>query len=435
MRRLALGVMLALACGSPPPAAPVVHVQSAPPPPVRIARAGPFPPTSRPWTVEDYAACVAALKTAPLPRLGGPSADVFSRMVSRDNLAAMDDPRLPFAKRFHALTELESQAAALLRAYIPHIAADPSLGREELALTGFVVHATARMWELTDDLVITLDPGDPTFTTRMGGVDRARHGTTQIVSGSLTMQTEPASAPFGAGFWADVAKDFAALVHRIAPEAQRDAVGRLAALERDAQDPALRAALAKVRRDIVSSPAPDFRVAKDGSAPPSPARPPADRTLTIEVDPAAPSQKVAAFVRALTGAGARKLELRMPGEARRLRLLRPTIESLPPSADDLDLTALLVRKGVSLKTRGGNVAPGCTGAGAGIAVANRRDGSPDADLLAACAEKLKLAAPRSRVLRIVAGSKAPFAHVMAVSEALGGKSLELFPDVRFGWQR
>src|SRR6185503_15866500 len=80
-----------------------------------------------------------------------------------------------------------------------------------------------------------------------------------------------------------------------------------------------------------------------------------------------------------------------------------TIETTPPAsptggvrADNkkemLNLTVLITSEGHAIKTSGGNVAPGCKGAGPGIAIP-RHGEAYDFDALNACASSLKLASP------------------------------------------
>src|SRR5205085_890093 len=78
-----------------------------------------------------------------------------------------------------------------------------------------------------------------------------------------------------------------------------------------------------------------------------------------------------------------------------------TIDTYPPRAGSgarapitptLGLTILVVPDGFSLKARGGNVAPGCSDTGPGIAIP-KKDAEYDFVALKACAAKLKGAAP------------------------------------------
>jgi biopolymer transport protein ExbD len=76
-----------------------------------------------------------------------------------------------------------------------------------------------------------------------------------------------------------------------------------------------------------------------------------------------------------------------------------SIETTPPASrgsgvrseitsEALNLTVLIVNDGLSLKASGGNIAPGCTGQGPGIAIP-LANGKYDYASLTACATKLK----------------------------------------------
>src|SRR4029079_16847149 len=79
-----------------------------------------------------------------------------------------------------------------------------------------------------------------------------------------------------------------------------------------------------------------------------------------------------------------------------------TIDTFPPRAGagarapttpTLGLTVLVVPDGFSMKARGGNVAPGCSDTGPGIAIP-KKDNDYDYAGLKACGATLKGAAPQ-----------------------------------------
>lgn len=411
------GLWACLACGGAPTGRATL------PPPPTSSRA-PLPPAPRAWTAKEYKDALAALSSGALPRA---SSEQFARIVDAKNLARYRDKNVPFGERFQDLGEVESAVGAMIRIYNERAATDASLGRELDALLAFVVHLSALTVELGDDLVLTLDPNDATFATRMGGFNRMRQGALEVVTGVLMTLHEPRTAPYGVTLLRDAGDDWVALAHRIGPGARRDVVRSLAALETATSDPATHQALVKTQSALFASPPPDVRIGSDGSATASTA--PVDRTIEVEVDGRAPYRRVAAALRGLVAAGARKIVLRLPNEVGRVRWLR-RVNDAPPAAD-IGLTALLVQGGISLKAHAGNVSPGCAGTGAGLAVPNRPNGTRDVAALAACAVKLKGAAAQSRSLTVSASDAVPFADVMATIETLGGPSLDLFPDLRF----
>jgi biopolymer transport protein TolR len=111
----------------------------------------------------------------------------------------------------------------------------------------------------------------------------------------------------------------------------------------------------------------------------------------------------------------------------------------PPSEPALGLTVLVVQDGFSLKARGGNVGPGCTDTGAGLAVP-KRGADYDYDALKACAVRLKATAGRfadERDVTISANAQVPYDVVIATLDAMrrNDNGDDLFPTVSFGVAR
>ena len=123
-----------------------------------------------------------------------------------------------------------------------------------------------------------------------------------------------------------------------------------------------------------------------------------------------------------------------------------TIESNPPSSGGsntrakdkptLNLSLIIVSEGVTIKASGGNIAPGCDGAGPGITVP-KREGSYDWPLLKECAKKLKNASQDFKdesTVQILAEPGIEYQVVIgamdAVRETTEGEPL--FGDVNFG---
>lgn len=123
-----------------------------------------------------------------------------------------------------------------------------------------------------------------------------------------------------------------------------------------------------------------------------------------------------------------------------------TIETTPPRPDirtptesSLGLTVLVVPEGFSVKAKGGNVAPGCTDTGAGLAVP-KRGADYDYDALKACAVRLKASASSfadEKDVTISANAQVPYDVVIATLDAMRrtDNGDELFPAVSFGVAR
>jgi biopolymer transport protein TolR len=125
-----------------------------------------------------------------------------------------------------------------------------------------------------------------------------------------------------------------------------------------------------------------------------------------------------------------------------------TIDTFPPRAGagarapttpTLGLTILVVPDGFSMKARGGNVAPGCSDTGPGIAIP-KRDNDYDYVALKACAAKLKGAAPEFKDemgVTVSANPPIPYQVVISTMDAVRNNEAgePMFPDVTFGVAR
>ena len=116
---------------------------------------------------------------------------------------------------------------------------------------------------------------------------------------------------------------------------------------------------------------------------------------------------------------------------------RPGIR--PPSESSLGLTVLVVPEGFSVKAKGGNVAPGCSDTGGGLAVP-KRGAEYDYEALKACAVRLKASAATfadERDVTISANAQVPYDVVIATLDAMRrtDNGDELFPKVSFGVAR
>jgi biopolymer transport protein ExbD len=125
-----------------------------------------------------------------------------------------------------------------------------------------------------------------------------------------------------------------------------------------------------------------------------------------------------------------------------------TIDTFPPRAGSgarapttptLGLTILVVPDGFSLKARGGNVAPGCSDTGPGIAIP-KKDNDYDYTALKTCAAKLKGAAPEFKEemgVTVSANPPIPYQVVISTMDAVRNdeQGEPMFPDVTFGVAR
>ena len=125
-----------------------------------------------------------------------------------------------------------------------------------------------------------------------------------------------------------------------------------------------------------------------------------------------------------------------------------TVDTFPPRAGSgarapttptLGLTILVVNEGFSLKARGGNVAPGCSDTGPGVAIPNKNNDF-DYDALKTCVSKLKASSSDFKDeigVTISANPPIPYQVVIGTMDAVRKNEAgdDLFPEVSFGVAR
>ncbi len=111
----------------------------------------------------------------------------------------------------------------------------------------------------------------------------------------------------------------------------------------------------------------------------------------------------------------------------------------PPTTPTLGLTIIVVNDGFSIKARGGNVAPGCSDTGPGLAVA-KVGGEYDYRRLTQCVTSLKKLSDDFKSetqVTISANPNIPYQAIISTIDSVRTSDTgeELFPDVNFGLAR
>jgi biopolymer transport protein ExbD len=463
-------VVLASACARPPGNVPHAAPQALRPD-ARATATEDLPPVDRPWTGAEYARALAIVRSkaaegpGALARFTAASPAFFSRMVHPENLAPARNRSISQDDRLSALEPIQVAMKQIAPLYGAAWDAGQPLDREVLALVAFHVHLMAVLWDMIDEVLLTIEPSDPNYVARMDSIAEMSPATEEVTTAALTLAKKAIgqSAPF----WNDVSTDWATLVHRVSRNAESGILREMDALDRRTIDASVRQAIERARQAISSLPAPAFVVTatdiRDGSGRilcPLPSRradgiaatyklrgpgdlhvvplanavPPSlhGRRVQVAIDPTTPYRILVEVLFTLGQNGIALVELRSTGDdAWRLDLNWQKDE--PPS-DTLHFATLISNDGFSLKAKGMNVAPGCNGFASGLAIPNR-DRTRDLEALAACAANLKRSEPKSRRVVLVANPEVPFSEVFAVARALQGSRFELFPQIQFGVTR
>jgi hypothetical protein len=114
-----------------------------------------------------------------------------------------------------------------------------------------------------------------------------------------------------------------------------------------------------------------------------------------------------------------------------LRSIPPRVAPAPTAK--LGLTVLIVNDGISIKTVGGNVAPGCQDKGPGLAIA-KKDGAYDFDALRACTKRLRDVVPEAaddKTFTVTANPPTEMRDVVAAIDSVR----PFFPELTYGIAR
>jgi hypothetical protein len=430
-----------------------------------------FPSIDHAWSGAEAEQALGAVEklqvTRPdaLPRPDSSrSSALFQRLIATDEAALQPDR--PLGERMAFFSAEMNRFGRLLVAYLK---ADPDgrrgLPRALFAVVARALHVTSIGAPVAEDFIAALASDDPTRATRAQGFDRMRGGLVEQLTGFITVLGEPYPKDARAELAIAVSADVPRLADMLTRAEYRTLDQALAEVRKQEDDPALSVALGRVHAALREGTPPAITItafavtARNGSI----IVPlPAERTLgaaaefkrsgpndlyilplakalsampkgglRIDVDPSTPYR---VLVEVLFTAGQHEMSR---FELRELGAGGPSFHTYPPrvaGAIPFDLTMLVVPTGISLKARGGNVAPGCGGVGPGLAVP-RRDGKHDYASLAWCLKKLKAEVPQERSVVVAVNPSVTYAEFLPLIEIARGEHLELFPSVIFGVTR
>jgi hypothetical protein len=160
-------------------------------------------------------------------------------------------------------------------------------------------------------------------------------------------------------------------------------------------------------------------------------------SMTIDVDDTTPYRLLTEVLFTLGQVEFTHWDLRRRGHEQTLAISPRRYDPSRLNAGSLtgiDLSVLQIDGGISVKTSGGNLMPGCDILGAGLAVP-KRDNKHDYAALTACLTKVKITAPSERGVVFSTSPSTPFADVWTTLEVVRGGKRELFPDVQLGISR
>lgn len=163
-----------------------------------------------------------------------------------------------------------------------------------------------------------------------------------------------------------------------------------------------------------------------------------ERLMVVDVDVTTPARLLSEVLYTATQCEITRSSLRPVGDPTRRR----PIDVVPPRSHPAmgapdGLLVFVTPTGVSLRGRGGNVAPGCDQLGPGVAITRSEPTSAlDRGALRACAKKIKDAAPDIKLMTVTATPQSvPFSDLYDTIDELRGPSDEWFSFVSLAVRR
>jgi hypothetical protein len=182
--------------------APLNHGPAAPLPDRSLAaedyiRLG-LPAFDRPWSGPDMATAAQVLTdlvandVSQLPRYESPrSGKVFARLIAaEENLGVSRNKTLPLESRGANAGRYMLCANQVSKLYLGAFQRGKIGGRESIECVGAQLRTVMNMYAFMDEFLPTLDKSDPTYKTRLAGVDQMKQGLATTFAGCLQTLTE-----------------------------------------------------------------------------------------------------------------------------------------------------------------------------------------------------------------------------------------------------
>jgi hypothetical protein len=134
---------------------------------------------------------IARTNARQLPRYGSPqSGDVFARMIVLDNLAFYGNRSIPVALRMPDIGMAMDGTNRIFKIYLEALAEAQVRARDFLEIAGYMLSVEATGLEVAEEFERTLSKDEPTYATRINGINRMKEGVAGVVAASLTMATD-----------------------------------------------------------------------------------------------------------------------------------------------------------------------------------------------------------------------------------------------------
>ena len=155
-----------------------------------------FPDPGRIWSGTDLNRAAEILTSLSqedfnkLPRYNSESGEIFARLIDRKNLNLSRNKSLPLEQRLSDLIAQMEATATMLQLYLTAQNRGINSTNEMVELMGSMLRISEVVLQVSDEALLSLDPSDPTYSSRMEGFEKVKSGITTIVAGGVTTLSE-----------------------------------------------------------------------------------------------------------------------------------------------------------------------------------------------------------------------------------------------------
>ncbi len=147
------------------------------------------PPTNKVWMANDYRQVAELIiqSKMPLPtQADAASRELFSKIVSRDNLAFASDKTLPPEQRMAEMMEILNGISAIQKMYAMQVISGDKITKDYAVVQTFVIYVFEMMWSVSNEYLSAL-PKDERNAARMDGLEKLRTGFYQTLLSALIL--------------------------------------------------------------------------------------------------------------------------------------------------------------------------------------------------------------------------------------------------------
>jgi len=177
------------------------------------------------------------------------SGKLFARLIADDNLDFCRNPTLPLSTRLAAGVEYMGAFNSITKLYFAAFLEKKVDGADVLELSAATFRVVTVLGALVDEFLPTIPKDDPSYATRMAGLQKMKQGYAISCNGALITLTERGAyrTTDRIRFAESICNSFPAIVSRLLPGSRAEIVLKLDEMNADPRLKELQPSLGKLR--------------------------------------------------------------------------------------------------------------------------------------------------------------------------------------------